>query len=78
MPVSGSPANHIRGYCRGADSRRELYLFVAIDRTSKFAFVDLSSKAGKMNAAQFLRNLIAAVPYEFICNSGLQNQIVSS
>lgn len=41
----------------------KLYLFVAIDRTSKFAFVKLYAKAGKMNAAQFLRNLIAAVPY---------------
>lgn len=40
----------------------KLYLFVAIDRTSKFAFAELYTKAGKMNAAQFLRNLIAA-PY---------------
>jgi hypothetical protein len=38
-------------------------LFVAIDRTSKLAFVEIYAKAGKMNAAQFLRNLIAAVPY---------------
>ncbi len=41
----------------------KLYLFVAIDRTSKFAFVELHQKAGKMAAAAFLRNLIAAVPY---------------
>ena len=41
----------------------KLYLFVAIDRTSKFAFVELHKKAGKMVAAAFLRNLIAAVPY---------------
>jgi transposase InsO family protein len=41
----------------------KLYLFVAIDRTSKFAFAELYTKAGKMNAAQFLRNLVAAVPY---------------
>jgi transposase-like protein len=41
----------------------KLYLFVAIDRTSKFAFVELHPKAGKMVAAEFLRNLIAAVPY---------------
>ena len=38
-------------------------LFVAIDRTSKFAFVELHQEAGKMVAAQFLRNLVAAVPY---------------
>lgn len=41
----------------------KLYLFVAIDRTSKFAYVELHAKAGKMAAAQFLRNLIAAVVY---------------
>jgi transposase-like protein len=41
----------------------KLHLFVAIDRASKFAFVELHQKAGKMAAAAFLRNLIAAVPY---------------
>ena len=41
----------------------KLRLFVAIDRTSKLAFVELHAQAGKMIAAQFLRNLIAAVPY---------------
>lgn len=41
----------------------KLYLFVAIDRTSKFAFTELHSKAGKMVAAEFLRNPIQAVPY---------------
>jgi len=41
----------------------KLRLFVAIDRTSKFAFVELHREAGKMIATQFLRNLIAAVPY---------------
>ncbi len=41
----------------------KLYLFVAIDRTSKFTYTELHQKAGKMAAAQFLRNLIASVPY---------------
>ena len=41
----------------------KLYLFVAIDRTSKFVYVELHQKAGKMAAADFLGNLIAAVPY---------------
>jgi len=41
----------------------KLYLFVAIDRTSKFAFVELHERATKMIAAGFLRSLIAAVPY---------------
>ena len=41
----------------------KLYLFVAIDRTSKFAYVELHMRATKMIAAEFLRHLIAAVPY---------------
>ena len=53
----------------------KLYLFVAIDRTSKFAFVRLVQKAGKMAAAQFLRDLIAAVPYrlhQVLTDNGIQ------
>ena len=53
----------------------KLYLFVAIDRTSKFAFVELHEKAGKMVAAQFLRNLIAALPYAIhtvLTDNGIQ------
>jgi len=42
----------------------KIRLFVAIDRTSKFAYVELHERAGKMVAAQFLRNFIAVVPYE--------------
>ena len=42
----------------------KLYLFVAIDRTSKFAFVELHEKATTKVAAEFLRHLIAAVPYK--------------
>ncbi|AAK65296.1 Hypothetical protein SMa1172 (plasmid) [Sinorhizobium meliloti 1021] len=41
----------------------KLHLFVAIDRTSKFAYAELHEKAGNMAAAKFLRNLVAAVPY---------------
>jgi transposase InsO family protein len=40
-----------------------LYLFVAIDRVSKFAFAELHAKATRRIAANFLRALIAAVPY---------------
>lgn len=39
----------------------KLYLFVAIDRTSKFVYVELLEKSGKMQAAEFLRNLIKKV-----------------
>ena len=41
----------------------KLNLFVAIDRTSKFAFVRLEKRAGKMEAAQFLHDLLPAPPY---------------
>ena len=42
----------------------KLYLFVAIDRTSKFAFVQLHQKATTRVAGDFLRALIKAVPYK--------------
>ncbi len=41
-----------------------LYLFVAVDRTSKFAFVELHEKATRRVAGDFLRHLVAAVPYK--------------
>ena len=53
----------------------KLYLFVAIDRTSKFTYVELHGKAGKMAAAQFLRNLVKAVPYAIhtvLTDNGIQ------
>ena len=42
----------------------KLYLYVAIDRTSKFAFVQLVRKTGRTSASAFLEALIAAVPYD--------------
>ena len=41
-----------------------LHLFVAIDRTSKFAFVELQEKATRRVAGDFLRALLKAVPYK--------------
>jgi transposase InsO family protein len=41
-----------------------LYLFVAIDRTSKFAFPELHEKATTAVSREFLLHLIAAVPYK--------------
>jgi transposase-like protein len=41
----------------------KLYLYVAIDRTSKFAFVQLVTRKGT-SASAFLVALIAAVPYK--------------
>lgn len=42
----------------------KLYLFVAIDRTSKFAFAQLVKSANRITASAFLVALIAAVPYK--------------
>jgi transposase InsO family protein len=53
----------------------KLYLFVAIDRTSKFAYAELHPRMTKMVAAQFLRNLIAAIPYKIhtiLTDNGIQ------
>ena len=41
-----------------------LYLFVAIDRTSKLAFTELHEKATTAVSRDFLLRLIAAVPYK--------------
>ena len=53
----------------------KLYLFVAVDRISKFAFAQLHDKAGKLVAAEFLRDLIDAVPYKIhtvLTDNGIQ------
>jgi hypothetical protein len=42
----------------------KLHMFVAIDRTSKFAFVELHEKATTAVSRDFLLRLIAAVPYK--------------
>ena len=42
----------------------KLYMFVAIDRTSKFAFVELHERATTPTAADFLDALIKVVPYK--------------
>src|SRR5262252_8863982 len=58
---------------RTAEGR--LYLFVAIDRTSKFAFVALHDKADRPTAVRFLEALIAAVPYRLhtvLTDNGIQ------
>jgi hypothetical protein len=59
------------GYRRDSDSRRQgspelvegLYLFVGIDRTSKFAVTQLVDKADRRTAWEFLVHLLKAVPY---------------
>ena len=41
----------------------KLHLLVAIDRTSKFAFVEMHPRVTLRVAGDFLRHLVAAVPY---------------
>src|ERR671917_2423540 len=53
----------------------KLYLLVAIDRTSKFAFVQLHQKATRRIAGDFLRSLLKAVPYKVhtvLTDNGIQ------
>ena len=53
----------------------KLYLFVAIDRTTKFAFAELHQRATRKNAVEFLRRLIEAVPYTIhtvLTDNGIQ------
>ncbi len=56
-------------------SEGKLYLYVAIDRTSKFAFVQLVTSANRVTASAFLVALITAVPYKIhtiLTDNGIQ------
>ena len=53
----------------------KLYMYVAIDRTSKFAFAKLVDKANRKTASAFLVALIKAVPYKIhtiLTDNGIQ------
>lgn len=53
----------------------KLYLFIAIDRTSKFAFVQLVERANTRTASAFLEALVQAVPYRIhtvLTDNGIQ------
>jgi transposase InsO family protein len=53
----------------------KLYLFVAIDRTSKFAVVRLVDQADRRTAWEFLEHVIEAVPYKIhtiLTDNGIQ------
>jgi hypothetical protein len=47
---------------RHADGK--LIMFLAIDRVSKFTYVEFHDSAGKMEGSAFLRNVVAAFPYQ--------------
>ena len=40
----------------------KLVMFLAIDRVSKFTYVEFRDNAGKMNGADFLRGVVARLP----------------
>ena len=53
----------------------KLYLFVAIDRTSKFAEAQLVDKANRKTAWEFLEAVLEAVPYKIhtiLTDNGIQ------
>jgi len=53
----------------------KLHLFVAIDRTSKFAVAQLVEKANRKTAWEFLEHLLEAVPYQIhtiLTDNGIQ------
>ncbi len=53
----------------------KLHMFVAIDRTSKFAFVELHEKATTAVSREFLLRLVEAVPYKIhtvLTDNGIQ------
>ncbi|MBN9066611.1 MAG: IS481 family transposase, partial [Rhizobiales bacterium] len=53
----------------------KLHMFVAFDRTSKFAFVELHEKATTAVSREFLLRLITAVPYKIhtvLTDNGIQ------
>jgi len=53
----------------------KLYLFVAIDRTSKVAFAELHERMTRSVVVEFLRHLLAAVPYKIhtiLTDNGIQ------
>jgi transposase-like protein len=53
----------------------KLYLFVAIDRTSKIAFARLFERANTATARAFLEQLVETIPYEIevvLTDNGIQ------
>ncbi len=88
LPVEEAPEGRakkaFKGYPLGyfhvdfAEVRTEegkLYLFVAIDRTSKLAFAELHPQATAALAANFWQRVVAAVPYKInkvLTDNGVQ------
>jgi len=50
--------------CELTHTDGKLVLFLAIDRVSKFTYVEFHEHAGKMEGSAFLKNVVAAFPYK--------------
>lgn len=69
------PASLSYRHRRSPTEEGKLQLFVAIDRTSKFAFARLEDKANRNTATAFLEALIAITPYKIhtvLTDNGVQ------
>lgn len=61
--------------CEVHTAERKTYLYVAIDRTSKFAYAEVYDSPTSSAAALFLKNLLFAVPYKIhtiLTDNGIQ------
>lgn len=84
MKATAEPKKKFKNYPIGyfhidiAEVRTEegkLYMYVAIDRTSKFTVVKLEEKANRVTASAFLEYVINAVPYKIhtvLTDNGIQ------
>jgi len=50
--------------CEFRHAEGRLVMFLAIDRVSKFTYVEFHKKAGKMNGSAFLRKVVEVFPYK--------------
>jgi len=60
---------------QATEGQRKLYLFVGIERTSKFAVTRLVDKADRRTAWKFLESLLKTVPYRIqtiLTDNGIQ------
>jgi hypothetical protein len=71
-----SPLGYVHiDIAEGRTEEGKLPLLVAIDRPGKFAYAEWPEEASKMVAAEFLRHLVATVPYNIhtvLTDNGMQ------
>jgi IS30 family transposase len=61
--------------CEVRTEERKVYLYVAVDRTCKYTYVEVYPSPTAQSAAYFLKNLIFAVPYKIhkiLTDNGIQ------